>query len=198
MKIVVIGATGTIGRKVSAALEPDHEVIKVGYKSGEHQVDITSPFSIQVLFERIGKFDALVATAGGGHFGPLNKMTDNDFRKGIDFKLMGQINLVLIGQHYINPEGSFTLTSGILSEVPIFSGANLSAVNSAIEGFVLGSSVELENNVRVNAISPGVVEDSPDLFRFFSGHIPVSMNRVANAYLQSVFGPLTGKVIKVH
>ena len=39
--------------------------------------------------------------------GPWKKMTDKEFRKGVDGKMMGQINLVLIGQHYINPKGSF-------------------------------------------------------------------------------------------
>lgn len=198
MKIIVVGATGTIGKKVSAAFAKDHDVIHAGSKSGQVQVDITSPSSIENFFRKVGKFDALISTAGGGHFGPLNTMTDQDFRKGIDFKLMGQINLVLIGQHYINPKGSFTLTSGILSESPIRLGANLSAVNRAIDGFVLASAIELENDVRINVVSPGVVEDSPSLFSFFPGDTPVAMDKVVKAYIKSVLGFATGTIIKVH
>ena len=33
MKILIIGATGTIGKHVTAALQKDHEVIKAGFKS---------------------------------------------------------------------------------------------------------------------------------------------------------------------
>jgi len=124
-------------------------------------------------------------------------MTDADFRKGIDSKLLGQINLVLIGQHHINPKGSFTLTSGILSEDPVVMGAALSAVNGAIDSFVRAAAIELADGVRINAVSPGVVEDSPGFFPFFPGHIPVKMQHVAQAYLKSVSGAHTGQVFKV-
>jgi NAD(P)-dependent dehydrogenase (short-subunit alcohol dehydrogenase family) len=198
MKIIIVGATGTIGKHITAALQKDHEVITAGSKSGDVQVDITSPDSIEKFFEQTGKFDALVSATGHAHFGPLATMKDSDFRKGIDSKLMGQINLVLIGQHYINPKGSFTLTSGILSDDPIVLGANLSAVNGAINGFVTSAAVELENGVRINAISPGVFEESPGYFPYFPGHIPVAMDKVTQAYIKSVLGFGTGQVIKVY
>jgi NAD(P)-dependent dehydrogenase (short-subunit alcohol dehydrogenase family) len=197
MKIIIVGGTGTIGKHITAALDKDHEVIVVGSKSGDMQVNITSPDSIKTLFEKTGKFDALVSATGEGHFGPLNTMTDTDFRKGIDSKLMGQVNLVLIGQHYVNPNGSFTLTSGILSHDPVFAGAALSAVNSALDGFVRGAAIELKNDVRINSVSPGVVEDSPGFFPYFPGHIPVTMHRVTQAYLKSILGFSTGTVIEV-
>src|SRR5690348_1866293 len=114
MKIIIIGATGTIGKHVVKALEKDHEVIKAGTKTGDVQVDISDPDSIKAMYEKAGAFDALICIAGDGHFGPLESMTDSDFRVTVNSKMMGQVNLVLIGQHYINPNGSFTLTSGSL------------------------------------------------------------------------------------
>jgi len=198
MKIIIIGATGTIGKKVTAALEKDHEIVRVGAKSGDLQADITSPASIEDLFKKVGPFDALVSAAGDGHFGPLNTMTDKDFRKGIDSKLMGQVNLVLIGQHYIRPKGSFTLTSGSVSGDPALLTANLSAINAALEGFARASALELHDGIRINVVSPAVVEDSPEYFPFFPGFIPVSMERVVNAYIRSVLGPDTGKTIAAH
>lgn len=198
MKIIIIGATGTLGKKVTEALEKDHEVIKAGSKSGDIQVDIGSTASIEAFYKRAGTFDAVISTTGAGHFGPLNKMTDKEFRKGIDSKLMGQINLVLIGQHYINHKGSFTLTSGILGDDPVIGGSNLSAVNGAINAFVHAASIELMNSVRINAVSPGVVEDSPGLFSSFPGHLPVAMDRVANGYVKAVLGASTGKIITVY
>ena len=195
MKIIIVGATGTLGRKVTADLEKDHEVIKVGTKSGDIQADLTNAESIEAMFKKAGSFDALVSAAGSGHFGPLNKMTGADFQKGLNSKLLGQINLVLIGQHYINSKGSFTLVSGVLSDDPVPNSVNIAAVNSAVNGFVKAAALELENGVRINAVSPGVVEDSPQLFDAFPGHMPVSMERVVYAYRKSVLGHITGQII---
>lgn len=197
MKIIIIGASGTLGKKVTAALKGQHEIITAGSKSGDLQVDITSTESIETFYKKAGKFDALVSVTGSGHFGPLNSMTPDDFKKGIDSKLMGQVNLVLIGQHYINAKGSFTLTSGILATDPILYGANLSAVNGALNSFVIAAAIGLENDVRINAISPGVVEDSPGYFDAFPGHIPVTMDRVVAGYLRSVLGAGTGQVVEI-
>lgn len=196
MKIVVVGASGTLGSKITEDLENDHEVIKVGTKTGDLQADITDVNSLKKMFEKIGSFDALVCAAGGGHFGPLKDMTPTDFMKGVNSKLMGQVNLVLLGQHYINPWGSFTLITGVLSDDPVRNSVNLAAVNSAVNGFVKAAALELENGVRINAVSPGVVEDSPELFSAFPGHKPVSMERVVYAYRKSVLGHITGQVIK--
>lgn len=198
MKIVVIGASGTLGKKVVEAFEKDHEVIKAGSKSGDFHVDISSTNSIHDFFRHIGTFDALISTTGNGHFGPIAKMTDKDFRVGIDSKLLGQVNLVLIGQHYINEGGSFTLTSGIICDEPILNGLNLSTVNAGINAFVAAAAIELHNGVRINAVCPSVVEDSPAYFPSFPGYIPVSMERVKAAYVQSVLGARTGQVFKVY
>lgn len=196
MKIIIVGAEGTIGRKVTANLEKDHEVIKVGRNSGDIHADITQPESVEALFRKTGAFDALVNISGTGHWGPLKTMTPAHFQKGLNSKLGGQINLVLIGKDYVNAKGSFTLTTGILSDDPVFGSANLAAVNGAVNSFVLAAAGELEHGVRINAISPGVVEDSPEMFNDFPGHIPVSMDRVVNAYRKSVLGIMSGQVIR--
>lgn len=198
MKIIVAGATGTIGSKVTEDLESDHEVIKVGSSSGDVQADITDSESIEQLFEEVGSFDALVSATGAGHFGPIRDMNEGDFKLGLDSKLMGQVNLVLIGQNYINPNGSFTLVSGILSEDPVYASSNLAAVNGAINGFVKAAAMELENGVRINAISPGVVEDSPEFFDAFPGHKPVAMDDVVLGYRKSVLGNINGEVVEVY
>lgn len=197
MKIIVVGATGTIGKHVVKAIEKDNEIVKAGSKSGDIQVNMADTESIKKMYESVGAFDALICVAGDGHFGPLETMTDTDFRKSIDSKLMGQVNLVLMGQHYISPSGSFTLTSGSLAEDPIFYGASLSCVNAAVDGFIRGAAITLKNGVRINSVAPAVVEDSEGYFPFFPGTIPVSMQRVASAYVKSVAGHQTGQVYKV-
>ena len=196
MKIIIVGATGTMGKHLSSAFEKEHEVIRVGSSSGDFQVDITSTESIENLFEQVGPFDALISTAGPTYIGPFKKMTDKEFRKGVDGKMMGQINLVLIGQHYINPKGSFTLITGGLTYEPQLNFANASAANAAVEGFVRAAAIELENGIRINAVSPTVIENSPQYFPFFPGEIPVMMKQLEYGFRKSVFGANTGKVIK--
>jgi NAD(P)-dependent dehydrogenase (short-subunit alcohol dehydrogenase family) len=196
MKIIIVGATGTMGKHLSSAFEKEHEIIRVGSNSGDFQVDITSTESIENLFDQVGSFDALISTAGPTYVGPWKKMTDKEFRKGIDGKMMGQINLVLIGQHYINPKGSFTLITGGLTYEPQLNFANASAANGAVEAFVRAAAIELENGIRINAVSPTVIEDSPQYFPYFPGEIPVTMQQLEYGFRKSVLGANTGQVIK--
>jgi NAD(P)-dependent dehydrogenase (short-subunit alcohol dehydrogenase family) len=197
MKIIIIGASGTIGKHVALALKHSHEILTAGSKSGDYRLDVRKPGSIKSFFENIGSFDALISTTGSGHFGPLSTLNDANFRIGIDNKMMGQINLVLEGQHFINPNGSFTLSSGVVFDDPVLQAANLSAVNGAIEGFIAAAAIELANGVRINGVSPGVVEDAGHFFPFFPGHIPVKMESVVQAYIKCVLGAATGKIVKV-
>ncbi|MDR6561774.1 MULTISPECIES: short chain dehydrogenase [unclassified Arcicella] len=196
MKIIIVGATGTMGKHLVSVLEKEHEIIKVGAHGGDIITDITSTESIENMFKQVGSFDALISTAGPTYVGPWKKMTDKEFRKGLEGKLMGQINLVLIGQHFINPKGSFTLISGALTYEPQLNFANASAANGAVEAFVRAAAIELENGVRINAVSPTVIEASPQYFPFFPGEIPVTMKQLEYGFRKSVFGANTGQIIK--
>lgn len=196
MKIVIVGASGTMGRHLASAFEKDHKVIKADRHSNEIKVDITSPESIENMYKNIGSFDALISTAGPTYVGPWKNLTDKTFRNGVEGKMMGQINLVLIGQHYINPKGSFTLITGALTHDPQKNFANASAANAAVEGFVRAAAIELENGIRINAVSPTVIEKSPQYFPYFPGEIPVTMQQLEYGFSKSVFGANTGQIIK--
>jgi len=197
MKMIIVGATGTMGKHLTGAFEKEHEVIKAASNGGDIQVDITSAESIENMYNQAGPFDALISTAGPTYVGPWKKMTEKDFKKGIDGKMMGQINLVLIGQHYINPRGSFSLITGALTHDPQKNFANASAANGAVEAFVRAAAIELENGIRINAVSPTVIENSPHYFPFFPGDIPVTMQQLEFGFRKSIFGANTGQVIRL-
>ena len=72
MRIILIGASGTIGKAIKTELGERHEVISVGRSSGDLRVDIGDSKSIEQLFQCTGEFDALVCAAGSVHFGPLS------------------------------------------------------------------------------------------------------------------------------
>ena len=196
MKIIIVGATGTMGKHLTTAFKKEHEIIAAASKGCDIEVDITSPNSIENMYKQVGAFDALISTAGPTYVGPWKKMNDKEFRKGVEGKMMGQINLVLIGQHYINFKGSFTLITGALSHDPQLNFANASAANGAVEGFVRAAAIELENGIRINAVSPTVIENSPQYFPYFPGDIPVTMQQLEYGFRKSVFGANTGQIIK--
>lgn len=198
MKIIIIGASGTVGRAVAQELSQRHEVIRVGRTQGDYQVDITSHESVQSLFENIGRIDAIVSATGNLFFGPLETMTDNDFNQGLQDKLLGQVRLALTGQHYLNDGGSITLISGIVAHEPIAQGVNATTVNAGLEGFVRAAACELPRGMRINLISPTVLTESAAAYDgFFPGFESVPAASVAQAYRRSVEGVQTGRIYKV-
>ncbi|MFZ3185330.1 MAG: short chain dehydrogenase [Pseudomonas sp.] len=197
MKIILIGASGTLGKAIDQQLQDRHDILRVGHSSGELQVDITDPASIRRLFEQTGRFDALVSATGKLHFGALAEMTAEHYAIGLQDKLMGQVNLVLIGREFANDGASFTLTSGVLSDDPIRYGSSASMVNAAIDGFVRGAAIELPRGLRINSVSPTVVEESlPTYGPYFRGFKPVPAAVAALAFAKSVEGAQTGQVYR--
>lgn len=198
MKILVVGASGTLGRAVARHLGERHQVITAGRNSGEHRVDLRDDASVGALFAATGQLDAIVSAAGSVHFGPLDRMTAAQFDTGLQDKLLGQVRLALIGQHHLHDGGSITLTTGILAEQPIRQGANATAVNAAVEGFVRAAACELSRGLRINAVSPTVLSEAWDAYAdFFPGFEPVSAARAALAFQRSIEGVQTGQVYKV-
>lgn len=199
MKTVLIGATGTIGNKVRETLEASgHEVIRVGRKTGQYQVDIQDPKSISELYRRIGSFDAVANASGDIAFAPLADLTEDQWNMSLQNKLLGQIRLVQLALPYIREKGSFTLVSGILSEVPILAGVAASTVNRALEGYVMAAACELPKGLRINIVSPTVLKESVSKYGdFFPGFEAVAGAKVAEAYKRSILGVQTGQVLRV-
>jgi NADP-dependent 3-hydroxy acid dehydrogenase YdfG len=75
MKVIIIGASGTIGTAVAKELEQKHEIIRAGRNGLDVTVDITSVDSIKNMYKQIGKVDAVISTTGGAHFGPVSELT---------------------------------------------------------------------------------------------------------------------------
>ena len=193
MKILLIGATGTIGSAVGEALGGRHEIIGVGRSRGALQVDLAAPNSIQRLFVEAGPIDAVVSTAGAAKFGTLDDLTDADYEFSVGNKLLGQINLVRFGREHLRKDGSFTLTSGILADQPNPGSTILSAINAGLHGFVGSAALQLRNGQRINAVSPPLVRETAQKLGWGSGGVPVA--EVAKLYVQAVEGNEEGQVI---
>jgi len=199
MKLLVIGGNGTIGKKVVAHFSKTHEIIIAGRTSGDVTVDIADSGSIKAMFESVGKIDAILCIAGEAKWAPFNSLTEDDYDIGLRSKLMGQVNLVRIGQDYLNTGGSFTLTTGILADYPVVMTTSAAMVNGGIHSFVKAAALELKNELRINAVSSGLVEDAVEKYEaYFPGHNPIPMKKVINGYVKSVEGKGTGEIIRMY
>jgi NAD(P)-dependent dehydrogenase (short-subunit alcohol dehydrogenase family) len=195
MRILVVGATGTIGRAIVAALQAEHEVVPVSFHKAAVTVDIADPDSIAAMFRKVGSVDAVVSAAGQAKFGPFADLMDADFAFSIANKLMGQVNLVRYGLPSVRPNGSFTLTSGVLARTPMVGSGAISLVNAAIEGFARAAALEAPEGIRVNVVSPPwVTETLQSLGMDTAQGLPAAA--VARAYVESVTGRQTGAVIE--
>jgi len=195
MRILVVGATGTIGRAVVAALSASNEVISASLRSTTVKVDIADPASIQQMYRSVGRLDAVVCAAGQAKFAPLAQLSEADFRFCLDNKLMGQVNLVRFGFQHVEDGGSFTLTTGILAQAPIPGSAAISLVNAAVEGFIRAAALEAPRKIRVNAVSPPWVTETLQALKMDTAQgLPAAV--VARAYVRSVTGTDTGSTLQ--
>lgn len=199
MKILLVGASGTLGQAVARQLGQQHQILAAGRHSGELRVDLTDDASVAELFARTGPVDAVISTAGKLYFGPLQEMTPEQFNIGLQDKLLGQVRLALAAQHHLSAGGSITLTSGIVSAQPIRDGVNATSVNAALEGFVRAAALELlPRGLRINVVSPNVLIESMAAYGpYFPGFEAVSAQRAALAFQRAVEGIQSGETITV-
>jgi NAD(P)-dependent dehydrogenase (short-subunit alcohol dehydrogenase family) len=195
MRIIVVGATGTIGGAVVEALASRHEILQVSHKSTPITVDLANPDSIRAMYKATGLVDAVVSTAGLARFSPLAKLSDDDFAFSLSNKLMGQVNLVRFGFDHIQDNGRFVLTSGILARSPMPGSAAISLVNAGLEGFARAAAGEAPRGIRVNIVSPPWVKETLRAMGMDPANgLPAAA--VAKAYVRAVEGDENGVVIE--
>jgi len=198
-RVLLVGASGTLGRAVADELSARHDLLSAGRNSGELRLDLTDSDSIRAALAQAGPLDAVVCAAGNVHFAPLLQIGAAGWQVGLNDKLMGQVNLSLLAAEYLREGGSITLTGGVLADQPIRQGASASLVNGALEAFVRAAAIELPRGLRINLVSPTVlVEAMPAYAPYFRGFEPVPAARAALAYARSVEGAETGKVYRIH
>ncbi|WP_411101275.1 short chain dehydrogenase [Streptomyces sp. cmx-4-9] len=208
MNIVLIGAHGTLGTAVHTALrERGHRVVTASRTRADITLDITDPASVRAMYDALDAraaadpaeaVDAVAVAAGSVPWRPLEDLTADEVRQGLEGKAVSQIELVRQGLHRLPAHASYTLVTGILAREPLRTGAVASLVNGAVEAFVRAAAVELPGRQRINAVSPTVFEESLDAYgETFAGCDPVPVGRAARAYVKSIEGHRTGEVFRV-
>lgn len=196
MRVLIVGATGTIGKAVAERLSETHEIIRVGHRDGDYQVDLGSKASIEALFGKAGTVDAVISTAGAAGFAPFQALDDAAYDLALANKLMGQVNLVRVGRDHVSDRGSFTLTAGILARQPIPGSVAVSMANGALESFARAAALELDRGMRVNTVSPAFVKETMETM----GMDPtpgISAANTAKAYVAAIEGDQNGEILDV-
>jgi NAD(P)-dependent dehydrogenase (short-subunit alcohol dehydrogenase family) len=194
MRILVIGATGTIGSAVVKALSGRHEVLEAARSKAKYRADITQKDSLRQLFSQVGQVDAIISATGNAAFKALHELSDEDFQQSLDNKLMGQVNVVRLGLASVKDGGSITLTSGVLAQEPMRGAAAISLVNAALEGFGRGCALEAPRGIRINVVSPPWVSETLEALGM-KGVPGLPADTVARAYVESVEGKRQGEVL---
>jgi NAD(P)-dependent dehydrogenase (short-subunit alcohol dehydrogenase family) len=167
--VLVIGRPSGIARAiVEAALAEGAEVTVAGrdaaklrqaYDENVHPetIDITDDATIQALAERMGSVDHVVTTASARARGLLQDLDRDALRQSFDTKVIGP---VMLAKHFaprINEGGSITLFSGVHAFKPTVGYLGVGITNGAADLLTRSLALEL-GPIRVNAISPGVID----------------------------------------
>jgi NAD(P)-dependent dehydrogenase (short-subunit alcohol dehydrogenase family) len=194
-KIILVGSTGVIGSEVEKLLSSEYDIITVNRTSGDYQLDMSDATAVENLFKEIGGFDALIATSGYGKWGSIDEHSIQDFHDGLNSKLMGQVNLVMIGRKYANPGASFAVSSGILAQYPVEGGLSLGIINAGLEAFVRGAALEMKD-LTINAVSPSFAKETMELMGMDSS-TGVPAIEFAKLYKKAIEESKSGEIYRV-
>jgi NAD(P)-dependent dehydrogenase (short-subunit alcohol dehydrogenase family) len=169
-KILVVGRASGIARAVALlARSEGGEVVVAGRNKDKLAVsyddpgitaetlDITDDTSIGALADRIGSVDHVVSTASARARGKLSELQREDLLLSLDTKLLGPLMLAKYFAPQMNPGGSFVLFSGIHAFKAKVGYLGVGITNGAVDFLTRSLAVELAP-IRVNAVSPGVID----------------------------------------
>ncbi len=222
--VVVVGRGSGIARAVALRAQSEGARVIVagrdqaklaGAYSGSdvtaEVVDITDDGSIAGLAERVGAVDHVVSTASARARGKLGDLDRHKLQLSFDTKVIGPTMLAKYFAPQVNPGGSFVLFSGVHAFKLNVGYLGVGITNGAVDFLTRWLAVELAP-IRVNAISPGVIdtgawdslgdEGKRDYFKHIAQNNPArrigTPDDIADAVLFAMTNTfLTGVTLKV-
>ena len=198
MKVVIIGATGLIGKAVAALLtDKGHDIVQAS-RNTQPGLTLEDPASIEVFYKAIGEVDAVICAApqGGGGMGPLPGFSDEAIDSYTKSKLLGQVSLVRKGLSNIRPGGVFILTGGMSGFLPLPKSSISGMLNIALDKFVSRVAPELQDGRRIVIVHPAAVRESAIKLGMDGSRFP-NAAMVAETYLKALEGTNTGEPVFV-
>ena len=198
MKVVIIGATGLIGKAVAALLtDKGHETVEVS-RTTQPGVDLDDPTSINSFYKALGEVDAIICAAGrrADGNGPLAELSNEAIDSAVRGKVVGQVNLVRQGLSNVRPGGVFILTGGMSAYALIPKMSANAMVNAGLEGFVRHAALDLQDGKRIVIVHPSPVREAVIQLGMDGARFPDAA-KVAAAYLKALEATNTGQPVFV-
>jgi len=180
---IVTGASKGIGASIAKALAEEGASVVVNYSSSKHdaervvaeisarggtaiavQGDVSKPAHIERLFSEakrsFDRLDILVNNAGMYEFSPLEEVTEEHFHKHFNLNVLGLLLTTKEAVKHMGPEGGSIINIGsVASSMLVPNSAVYSASKAAVDAITGVLAKELgPRKIRVNAISPGMIE----------------------------------------
>jgi len=172
---VVIGGTSGIGKELAKALaQRGDEVIitgrdaararaaaaEIGGKTRGLAVDLANPVEIAGKLSDIGTVKHLVIAAIERDENSVKNLDIARALRLVTLKLVGYTETIHQLAPRFAPQASIVLFGGLAKERPYPGSTTVSTVNGGVNNMIKSLAVELAP-VRVNAVHPGIVGDSP-------------------------------------
>lgn len=173
--VVVVGGTSGLGREVARHyVQADREVVitgrdptrgstvatELGGKTTELAFDLSRPKEIAPALEGVGHVGRLVLA---GVHRDENSMREYDIDEAlalVTLKLVGYTEVVHALLDRLHDDSSILIFGGLAKERPYPGSMTVTTINHGVDGLVRSLTAELKP-IRVNALHPGIVEDSP-------------------------------------
>jgi NAD(P)-dependent dehydrogenase (short-subunit alcohol dehydrogenase family) len=169
--ILVIGRGSGLARAVAVAARDagakvvaagrDQDALAAAYTDepgvSTETVDLTDEASISALSGRLGSVDHVVSTASARARGRVPDLDRDAIRLSFDTKVIGPLMLAKHLAPQINPGGSFVIFSGVAAAKIAVGTLGVAITNTAADTLARSLALELAP-IRVNAISPGVID----------------------------------------
>ncbi len=180
---VVTGASKGIGAAIAKQLGANGASVVVNYATSKEGADavveqivanggkaiavkanVASQADINYLFDETkkayGRLDILVNNAGVYEFSPLEAVTEEHFNRQFNTNVLGLIlTTQKAAEHFDDKGGSVINISSLVAQAPVAGGSVYSATKGAVDAITKSLSKELgARNIRVNSLSPGLIE----------------------------------------
>ncbi|MCB2226771.1 MAG: SDR family oxidoreductase [Desulfarculaceae bacterium] len=175
---------------------------ELGPEVSAHDCDLTNPASFGPLLEAAGHIDHLVVAVRPALTpAPFASLDLEQAREGMGVKLWGAARFIQAALPQLNPQGSVTLTSGILGQKIMPGHAAMALIDVGVETLARALAVELAP-LRVNAVSPGYLAPKPPEVAAKAEGFPAgrlgAAREAAASYLHLMLSPyVTGTVAVV-
>lgn len=197
-KIIVVGATGKLGKVVTAGLEKDYEIVRTGRSGADLKIDAFDFEAAATAIKSVGPIDGLISCIGGTPFKPFEELSMDDFAAGLKTKCFSQLNLAKAAIPQLSKNGSITLTSGIIGDEPLIAGSCAAAANGALNMSVSSLAAEYAGQFRINIVSPSIIENSVDYYgMLFDGYEATKDESIIHAYRRTISAPISGRVLRL-